>query len=604
MLNKNEVIKELSNGEFIVRNAVYEYICNFHLYDDKQINEAFIKFIENNYKDINFAGLKYSKTNKEIAECLINISLKEESEFIKESISSVLVNHYNLIKDMNYNFEEIINDEDNLLIYKKIKHFSKKEPSQLIELYKNNINKYYFSDNETYITEILRIAMGTALIQTEEGYERLMLYINELIESMDEGLEEFIFEHMPYLVYPLCQYSNSSYYLMILDLYLYSIDFIGYADECNYYFSNICNEEFINYYIKTLKKFNKTDLKDYYYDISGYLNSGTIDIFLFDELKRNKDKKVKENIIRILAEKFNKDIIPYALDIIRKDEFDDEEGLKEAIAPLLILEKYDDNISKKVIQEVKEYYEFDYDDELKNIESEMISNLLNGMQNLLLKNNPHIKEYKKIRKLHNKIMESMMKYFSQGKFELKIDSNIEEIGKNGIHYINSKFDTSTELGLHSMANVIVYKNACNMNCITEEFIKNNRYKTQEKVELLESMLNSEAGLFEVTETDRKNGQVHLKNVLTNNEYCMTDIGFSSNIHNDKIYLYTRIITYHGISFGTGLNLAFDKKDKFIKKWIKENIKDIDKKQEISRFIELYNEYDRNDEKIKILSKNL
>ena len=35
MLNKNEVIKELTNEEFIVRNAIYEYVCKLHLYDDK-----------------------------------------------------------------------------------------------------------------------------------------------------------------------------------------------------------------------------------------------------------------------------------------------------------------------------------------------------------------------------------------------------------------------------------------------------------------------------------------------------------------------------------------------------------------------------------------
>lgn len=248
---------------------------------------------------------------------------------------------------MNYNFEEIINNEEDLLMYKKIKHFSKKEPIQLIELYKNNINEYHFSDNETYITEILRMAICTSLIQTEEGYERLMSYIYELIESEEEDLQELIFEHMPYLVYPLCQYADLSNYLIILDLYLYNMDFIGYADECNHYFSNICNEEFVNYYIKTLKSFNKSDLEDYYYDISEYLNSDVIDIFLFNELKRNKDKKIKENIIRILAEKLNKNIISYALDFIKQGKFDDEEGLKEAIAPLLIIEKYDDDIIKK-----------------------------------------------------------------------------------------------------------------------------------------------------------------------------------------------------------------------------------------------------------------
>lgn len=603
MLDKNEVIKGLINEEFIVRNAVYEYVCNLHLYDDTEVNKSFIKFIKNNYNSINFAGLKYSKLNKDIIQCLINISLKEEKEFVKENISSILVKHYNLIKDMDYNFEEVIKGEENVLMYKKIKHFAKKSASQLIELYKNNINQYYFSEDEDYITEILRIAIGTALIQTEEGYKKLIEYIHELMSDADGIIEEFIFEHMPYLVYPLCQYADADYYSMILDLYLYNMDFIGYAEECNYYFSNICNEKFINYYINELKKFNKKNLEDYYYDISEYLNSDIIDNFLYEELKNNKDKEIKENIIRILARKLDKNIIPYALEFIKKYELEDEEGVQDAIAPLLILEKYDDNISKKIIQEVKEERVL-YDDEFENVQNEIVSDLLNNMQNLLLKNNPNIKEYKKIRKLHNEVMESMMKYFQQGKFELKIDNNLENIGKKGISYINTKFDTSTELGMQAISNIMVYKNACNMNCITEEFIKKNKYKNQEKLELLESMKNSTAGLFEIIETDRKNGQVHLKNVLNDKEYCMTDVGFSSNLNNDKIYLYTRIITYHGISFGTGLNLAFDKNDEFICKWIKENLKKINEKQEISRFLELYNEYQKNDKKVKVLSKNL
>lgn len=599
MLNKNEIIKELTNEEFIVRNAIYEYVCNLHLYDDEGIKEAFIKFIEDNYKEINFCGLIYSKLNKDIIESLIKISVKEENKLIQERISSVLVEHYNLIKDMEYyNFEEIITDEENLLLYKKIKHFSKKDPTQLIELYKNNINAYYFSDHEEYITETLRMAMGIALIQTEEGFERLMSYIYELVESMDGEIEEFTFEHMPYLVYPLYQYADPSYDYMMIDLYINNMNFIGYAEECNYYFSNIGDEEFVDFYRNTLKSFDKKDLEAYYYDIAEYLNSDRIDQFLWDELKRNKDKAIKENIICVLAKKFDKNIIPYALEFIRKGEFVDEEGLKEAIAPLLILKKCEDETSKKIIQEVK-----DYDNEFEDIKSELLSNLLNGMQNLFLKNEPHIKEYRRIRNLHNEIMESMMKYLQQGKFKLKIDRNMEDIGKEGISYINCKFDTSTELGIQAMANAMVYKNACNMNCITEEFIKNNRYKTQEKIELLESMLNSEAGLFEITSTDREKGQVYLRNVLNNKEYCITDIGFSSNLRNDTIYVYTRIITYHGISFGTGLNIAFDKKDDFIGKWIQENLKDFDTKQEISRFMELYNKYERDENRVKVVSRN-
>lgn len=48
--------------------------------------------------------------------------------------------------------------------------------------------------------------------------------------------------------------------------------------------------------------------------------------------------------------------------------------------------------------------------------------------------------------------------------------------------------------------------------------------------------------------------------------------------------------------------SFDKKDKFIQKWIEENLVDFYKKQEIEKFMELYNEHENNDNRINILIK--
>ena len=36
MLSKSEIIEGIANEEIIVSNAVYEYVCNLHLYDDEQ----------------------------------------------------------------------------------------------------------------------------------------------------------------------------------------------------------------------------------------------------------------------------------------------------------------------------------------------------------------------------------------------------------------------------------------------------------------------------------------------------------------------------------------------------------------------------------------
>ncbi len=232
----------------------------------------------------------------------------------------------------------------------------------------------------------------------------------------------------------------------------------------------------------------------------------------------------------------------------------------------------------------------------KEIEAELMYNLFHGFRDFLLKDKPYIKEYKKIRKLHGEIIDSMMQYYDAEKFKLEFtgDSNVQELIKEpNVKIIDSNFDTSTDLGAQAMANVVIYKNTPNMKCITEEYINKNKFRKPEKIEFLKSMLNSEAGLFEIVKTEMKLGQVQLKNVFTKKEYCLTDIGLSGNKSNEKFYFYTRIITYNNISLGTGLNLIFYKNDPFIIKWIEENAKDYKQEQELRRFMELYNRYKEN-----------
>ena len=371
------------------------------------------------------------------------------------------------------------------------------------------------------------------------------------------------------------------------------MDFIEHVDECNYYFSNICNEEFINDYIKVLKRKN---IEDYYYNICEYLDSKTIDDFLLERLNSIKDKSIKENIIRILAKKFNSRVIPYAIKFLNNKDLKDEKGLKFALAPLFIINKYETDISKEIIEDVEKYL-----DSEKYEKNELISNILSTLQNLILKDNPNIKEYKKIRALYDEVMESIMKYYKQGNFKWEIENKLKS---GNITNINSEFDASTELGMQSIINILAYKNAINMNCIIEEIIKNNEIKDVAKKELLQSMLNSNPGLFEILETDRLNGKIHMKDVLNGKEFWITDIGLSGNISNDTIYLYTRIVTYHEISFGTGLNIVFNKDDEFINNWISNNREVYQNKQEITRFLELYNEYKRDNKGITVINKEV
>ena len=136
-----------------------------------------------------------------------------------------------------------------------------------------------------------------------------------------------------------------------------------------------------------------------------------------------------------------------------------------------------------------------------------------------------------------------------------------------------------------------------MECITEKFLKTNRYKKKEKEEFLKSMLDSKAGLYEIIKTDFAEAQVYIKNVLNGEIIQLTDIGMSGNGDNTGHYFYSRIISYNDINFATGLSIIFDKKDKFIQNWIKDNKKNYNEKQEIFRFLELYNRYKDDENKI-------
>ena len=237
---------------------------------------------------------------------------------------------------------------------------------------------------------------------------------------------------------------------------------------------------------------------------------------------------------------------------------------------------------------------------------ETMYNMLANMRDFLLKDKPHIKEYKKIRKLHSEIIDSMQQYYEEGKFkqEFSLEKVEEKIDRKNIKLLSTDFDTSTQLGMTSLLNIIVYKNSSTANCLTEEYLRKNKFRKPEKVEFLRAMLNSEAGLFEITKTDEENGQVKMKNVLSGKEYLVTDIALSGNKNNDKFYWYNRIITYNGISFGTGIGIIFEKTDKFIINWIKENKKNYNEKEEMLRFLTLYNEYQKNDRGIKLRVNNM
>lgn len=221
--------------------------------------------------------------------------------------------------------------------------------------------------------------------------------------------------------------------------------------------------------------------------------------------------------------------------------------------------------------------------------------LLSAVQNLrraILERQPHIKAYYKHRKMHGEIVDAMIRYYDDGKFEQEIDMeySFPDTGDVELHLMNATFDPQTRAGAHCLYDMLIYKPASNMSCIAEDFIQRHRYRKPEKVALLHSMLNSKLGLFEISGTDADKGYAFLKDVFTGAQYKIIDVGLSGDRHYENFYIYTRLIEYQGICFGTGLNLVFTKADPFIQAHIQKYKKDFSPHGEFVRFIELHNRY--------------
>ena len=240
---------------------------------------------------------------------------------------------------------------------------------------------------------------------------------------------------------------------------------------------------------------------------------------------------------------------------------------------------------------------------------------LTNLRKFSLDRKSHIKEYYKAREMHSIIVNTMVNYHEAGKFQLKIDHNdihnidifnneLSTKNKEPFKLFKSNFDLETREGAQALYDLLIYKAAPNMNCITEDFIKSHRYRKPKKVEFLHSMLDSTIGLFEIIKTDIDEGYVYLKDIFTDIEYKIVDIALSGNHIYDSIYLYTRLIKYHNITFNTGLSLTFDKKDRFIKNHIRDHKKNYKSESELLRFIQLYNYYSKNSNNIKIVTNTI
>ena len=188
---------------------------------------------------------------------------------------------------------------------------------------------------------------------------------------------------------------------------------------------------------------------------------------------------------------------------------------------------------------------------------EEMSQMLVNINRMQLNRKSHIKRYNKLRNLHSDIIDSMLNYMFDGKYNLDkmFDKLVKEHENKGQ---TIEFDLSTDNpdDLSIITELFVYKTQEKIPSLTEIYLEKNKFRNKEKVEFVNAMNQSFASLFKIVATDRENGYVTYEDVFSHKKYKIIDISMSSShIVNKKkpVYMYNRIITIGDISFATGIH---------------------------------------------------
>ena len=205
---------------------------------------------------------------------------------------------------------------------------------------------------------------------------------------------------------------------------------------------------------------------------------------------------------------------------------------------------------------------------------EFAKELINGLFNLnqfILKKKSHIRKYIQTRRLFEEVVNSMLNYMSKGKYDSHkyFDEMIKFINKKE-KSLALDLDMNNNNDLTIINELFIFKNSSSIPSITEEYIKNKKFKNKEKIKMLYAMQSSFVGLFEIKKTDFSNGYVFIEDIFTHKKFKITDISLSAPLNRKPYYLYSRIITYDNISFQTGISCPISKENKELKEFLKKH----------------------------------
>ena len=200
----------------------------------------------------------------------------------------------------------------------------------------------------------------------------------------------------------------------------------------------------------------------------------------------------------------------------------------------------------------------------------------------------HIKKYNHIRKIHREVIDSMIGYLLNDKYDIDpLFKSLEEADGNGkLSYIELDIENPDDATI--MCDLFIYKTKKEVPSITEIYLDKKKFKIEEKIELLKAMNNSFASLFKIVDVNREEGYVCYEDVFTDKRYNVIDVSLSiTHIVDEKnpFYMYNRLITYDGITFGTGIHCMLTGENKKLNEYLKE--KRYEKECPMVRCLSLY-----------------
>ncbi len=206
------------------------------------------------------------------------------------------------------------------------------------------------------------------------------------------------------------------------------------------------------------------------------------------------------------------------------------------------------------------------------------------MLNYMQKKNPQFKEYQKVRKLHQEIYEKIDLHFDDKDMNMFADI-IKSSNCDGIY-----FDFSIKQHEKIYAEFLIYPQIPGIQSKIEYLRQHTRIRKAEKLDMIDAMIDSTYGMFEVVQRDDMNGVTYLKNFFTHEQIPLMDGSLGILGQLDNAYIYIHVIHYHNICFQTGLIISLNKNKETVK-WLKQNKKIFMKPYDASQFL-LVEKYSR------------